>query len=62
VLFLGLGILGLILTPGFDDSIGGRIISGAMTVALFYLGFGDFAFCVVSTDHSGTTGRHVQDE
>lgn len=38
VLFFGLGILGLILTLGFDDSIGGRIISGAMTVALFYFG------------------------
>jgi hypothetical protein len=38
VLFFGLGILGLIVTLGFDDSIGGRIISGAMTVAFFYFG------------------------
>jgi hypothetical protein len=38
VLFFGLGILGFIVTLGFDDSIGGRIISGVMTVALFYFG------------------------
>jgi hypothetical protein len=38
VVFFGLGILGLIVTLGSDDSIAGRIISGAMTVALFYFG------------------------
>ena len=38
VLFFGFGILGLIVTLGFDDSIAGRIISGAMTVGLFYFG------------------------
>ena len=38
VLFFGAGILGFIVTIGFDDSIAGRIISGAMTVALFYFG------------------------
>jgi hypothetical protein len=38
VLFLGLGIFGLIVTLTFDDSIGGRIISGVMTVGLFYFG------------------------
>ena len=38
VLFFALGIFGAIVTFGFDDSIGGRIISGVMTVALFYFG------------------------
>jgi hypothetical protein len=38
VLFFGLGVLGFIVTLGFDDSIAGRTISGAMTVALFYFG------------------------
>jgi len=34
----GLGIFGFIVTLGSDDSIAGPIISGAMTVALFYFG------------------------
>lgn len=38
VLFFGLGILRLIVTLGFDDSIAGRIISEAVTVALLYFG------------------------
>jgi hypothetical protein len=38
LLFFGLGILGFIVTLGSDDSIGGRIISGVMTAALFYFG------------------------
>jgi hypothetical protein len=38
VLFFGLGILGLIVTLGFDDPIAGRLISEAVTVALFYIG------------------------
>ena len=37
-LFFGLGIFGAIVTLGFDRSLGERIISGAMTVALFYFG------------------------
>jgi hypothetical protein len=38
VLFFGLGIFGFIVTLGSDDSIAGRIISGAVTVSLFYFG------------------------
>jgi hypothetical protein len=38
VLFFGFGILGFIVTLGTDDSIGGRIISGVMTVGFFYFG------------------------
>ena len=38
VLFFGLGIIGLIVTLGSDDSIAGRIISGAVSVGLFYFG------------------------
>jgi hypothetical protein len=38
VLIFGLGIFGAIVALGFNDSIGGRIISGVMTVALFYFG------------------------
>jgi hypothetical protein len=38
VLFFGFGIFGAIVTLGFNDSIGGRIISGVMTVAVFYFG------------------------
>jgi hypothetical protein len=36
-LFFGLGIVGAFVTLGVEDSIGGRIISGVMTVALFSL-------------------------
>jgi hypothetical protein len=38
VLFFGAGIFGFIVTLGSDDSIAGRIISGAVTVGLFYFG------------------------
>jgi hypothetical protein len=38
VLFLGLGIFGFIVTLGSDDSIVGRIISGAVSVGFFYFG------------------------
>jgi len=38
VLFFSAGIFGFIVTLASDDSITGRIISGAMTVALFYFG------------------------
>jgi hypothetical protein len=37
-LFFGLGIVGAFVTLGVEDSIGGRIISGAMTVAFVYFG------------------------
>jgi hypothetical protein len=38
VLFFGVGIFGFIVTLGSDDSIAGRIISGAVSVGFLYFG------------------------
>jgi hypothetical protein len=38
VVLLGAGILGVIVTLGSDDSVAGRIISGAVTVGVLYYG------------------------
>jgi hypothetical protein len=38
VLFFDAGVFAFIVTLGSDDSIAGRIISGAVTVSLFYFG------------------------
>jgi hypothetical protein len=37
-MLFGLGIVGAFVTLGVEDSIGARIISGAMTVAFVYSG------------------------
>lgn len=48
VLFFGAGVLAFIVTLGSDDSIAGRIISGAVTVGLFY--FGVRRLCLLRVD------------
>jgi hypothetical protein len=43
VLFFGAGVFAFIVTLGSDDSIAGRITSGAVTSASSTSGFGDSA-------------------